>query len=64
MKMESEHIEASKLLESVSLTLSRVVSSGGEDISYYSASILDIPIMDLIKARSLMYVMDSEARKE
>lgn len=54
------YIEVEKTLKFVVQELSRLIKQDGEDISCYRAGTLDDLIMDLIKVRATMTVLDSK----
>ena len=54
------YTEVEETLRSVVQELSRLIKQDGEDISCYRAGILDDLIMDLIKVRAAMTVLDSK----
>lgn len=49
-------VEADTLIRKIIPSLQKILYNDGEDVSYYNPSVLDVHIMNLIKARAAMSV--------
>ena len=61
--MLKEYVKVEKMLRYLSETLLMMVDHDGEDITCYDAPALDGLILQLVKARALMSIMDNDYEK-